>query len=469
MYRDGFFGASSIGGGAGGGGNVDLTPFAKIMDVNALVAQTESLLRTDIATVRSEIPVVPPPPDLTPFALRSEIPPSADLSVYVLKTEIPVVPPAPDLSPFALRTEIPVVPPPPDLSPFALTSVMNANFATKNELQTVSAGASGTTVSPGGFVEAGIWISFAARADAIGNPLSMNNCTFLFQPAQSNNQVYLSDAKSAQGQAEANLRMSFVNQSPNFSLQVIPTSWPKPPAGVFLQYTLNASTSPVFIPPLGQLSLYNEPGNPNAFFGTVLGNHVLIPSIPNANFNQGYENHFDTKAANVDFETVTTPIPGWIRSGPSNGRDLQVVRCRYTAGGVFINIDPGTTQHVCIRMGNASSQYILSGLTLANPLRVTPGARYQFHVWALRVNAYPLMTLGVLDNMNTTPFIRKNFYFSILVSGTGAGNEWRWHAVDFTAPPSGLIRLEISYPGNYAGTALNNTFVLGYCLLTSAF
>jgi predicted flap endonuclease-1-like 5' DNA nuclease len=70
--------------------------------------------------LKSEIPTVPAALDLTPFALKSEIPAipaPPDLSAYALKSEIPTVPAAPDLSGYALRSEIPAMP---DLSVYAL-------------------------------------------------------------------------------------------------------------------------------------------------------------------------------------------------------------------------------------------------------------------------------------------------------------------------------------------------------------
>ena len=86
--------------------------------------------------LKSEIPVVPPAPDVSQFVTSNYVEqrigliptpsPAPDLTPYALKSEIPTVPPAPDLTPYALKSEIPTVP---SLQGYATTAYVEQRIA----------------------------------------------------------------------------------------------------------------------------------------------------------------------------------------------------------------------------------------------------------------------------------------------------------------------------------------------------
>lgn len=95
-------------GGSGGGGIVDLSIYATKAEVPSLV-----LPPPDLSAYAKKVDI-PPTPDLTPYAMKTDIPAAQDLTPYAMKTDIPN---PPDLSPYAFKTDIP---PAQDLTPYAL-------------------------------------------------------------------------------------------------------------------------------------------------------------------------------------------------------------------------------------------------------------------------------------------------------------------------------------------------------------
>ena len=82
----------------GSGGSVDLTNYATKEELNTKIQEVEAKIpeNQDLSNyaLKSELP------DLSTYALKTELPEEVDLNPYALKSELP------DLSPYALKTEI---------------------------------------------------------------------------------------------------------------------------------------------------------------------------------------------------------------------------------------------------------------------------------------------------------------------------------------------------------------------------
>ena len=104
----------------------DLSAYYTKLEVDQKLLDIPSVQPVDLSpyALKTEIPVIP---DLSSYALKSEIPVIPDLSQYALKSEIPAevdhsqfltaedLPEAPDMSGYALKSELPEVP---DVSEF---------------------------------------------------------------------------------------------------------------------------------------------------------------------------------------------------------------------------------------------------------------------------------------------------------------------------------------------------------------
>jgi len=125
---------------------VDLTDYVRAADVLAIMTANEVAWKSELPdlspyALHSEIPVIPAMPDWSTFATKDELPvmPTLpDFSTFATKAELPT---APDLSGYALKSELPVMPTLPDFSTFATKAELPdmSQYAKKNEVPIVPA------------------------------------------------------------------------------------------------------------------------------------------------------------------------------------------------------------------------------------------------------------------------------------------------------------------------------------------
>ena len=104
---------------------VDLTDYAKKSDIPEAVDLSGYALKSEI----------PAAVDLTDYAKKSDIPEAVDLSGYALKSEIPA---EVDLTGYALKSELPTVP---DVTGFATKTEVSENYLTKETFENYVLGA----------------------------------------------------------------------------------------------------------------------------------------------------------------------------------------------------------------------------------------------------------------------------------------------------------------------------------------
>lgn len=123
-----------------------LAPYAKTTDVveslssYATLADLVSLVTE--AELAAALDALPAPPDLSGYALKTDIPEEPDLSGYALKSDVP---PAPDLSGYALKSEIPAEP---DLTPYATKAGVPGLVGLRRTPESYKIPAGGTVTIP---------------------------------------------------------------------------------------------------------------------------------------------------------------------------------------------------------------------------------------------------------------------------------------------------------------------------------